>query len=202
MLATKFIFQTWFQKNGNSNNSLAKTIDLAFTDEGFSLFILYLFRCFDVLRRESKCQPVIVVDAPSCYSMWCRGINWTIGLEVQELIYRLRTFVEAFDDMGARLVFFVRGLTPQKKRKTWLRRRIGSIHNMHDVYDLLYANKMYEDIPESLDSIPPNMGNFVAFVLKHVLNCTVSITVFVWILTLLTTEKLLLMFTIIAKVSI
>lgn len=87
--------------------------------------------------------------------------------------------MEAFDEMGAQLVFFVAGLTPRKKRKTWLRRKISSIHKMHEVYDLLYAHKTYEDIPEPLDSIPPNMGNFVAFVLKHVLNCTVSITVFI-----------------------
>lgn len=110
--------------------------------------------------------------------MWCRGINWTVGLEVQELIYRLRSFVDTFDEMGAQLVFFVGGLTPPRKRKTWLRCRIRSIHKMLDVCDILYSNKTYEDIPESLDSIPPNMENFVAFVLKHVLNCMVSITVF------------------------
>lgn len=115
-----------------------------------------------------------MVDAPSCYSLWCQGLDWTIGLQVQEIIARLRSFVAAFNNMGADLVFFVGGLTPLKKRPTWLRRRIEGMNQMMAVYDLLYADQTYENIPKELNSIPPNMGNFVAFVLKHVLDCKVS----------------------------
>lgn len=117
-----------------------------------------------------------MVDSPSCFSMWYRGLDWTIGLEVQELIDRLRSFVEGFNEMGADLVFFVGGLTPFKKRKSWLIRRIKSLNQMMNVHDMLYAGKTFEEIAVklNLNSIPPNMGNFVAFVLKHVLDCTVS----------------------------
>lgn len=130
-----------------------------------------------LLSLKTGERPVIVVDAPSCYSLWCEGIDWTIGLEAQELIGRLQSFVNTFNYMGADLVFFVGGLTPLKKRKTWLRRRIDGMQKMMDVHDLLYAGKTHADIPKNLNSIPPNMGNFITFVLKHVLGCTVS---FIW----------------------
>lgn len=80
--------------------------------------------------------------------------------------------------MDADLVFFVGGLTPLKKRKTWLKRRIDGMQKMMDVHDLLNAGQTYEDLPEKLNSIPPNVGNFVAFVLKYVLNCEVGISLF------------------------
>lgn len=139
----------------------------------FKTFLWHIF-LFNFSSRRSGCPPKIVVDAPSCFSMWCRGLDCVIGLQVQELIHRLRSFVEAFDEMGAELVFFVGGLTPFKKRKTWLNRRIKSMHLMMNAFDMLYAGRTSEEISKNNCSIPPNMSNFVSFVLKYVLNCRVS----------------------------
>lgn len=108
--------------------------------------------------------------------MWYEGLDWTIGIEVQQLIRRLRSFVKSFKDIGANLVFYFGGLTPEKKRNTWLRRRVANMHKMMTVFDMMYKGRSYQDIPEEWDYIPPNMANFVAYVLKHVLGCTVSCT--------------------------
>lgn len=123
-----------------------------------------------------------MVDAPSCYSLWCKNLDWTIGLQVGELIDRLRSFVEAFNDMGANLAFFIGGLTPLKKRHSWLGRRVESMNKMMAVCDKLNSGETFSDISRCTEykdkhvrqPIPPNMGNFVAFVLKFVLNCEVS----------------------------
>ncbi|KAK7605281.1 hypothetical protein V9T40_007139 [Parthenolecanium corni] len=119
----------------------------------------------------------IVVDAHSCFSLWYQYLDWTIGLEVQKLINNLRSFVASFENIDVDLVFFIGGLTPEKKRSTWLRRRRANMHKMMNVSGMLKSGRSYNTIPEEWDYIPPNMTNFVAFVLKHVLNCTVHFTV-------------------------
>lgn len=118
------------------------------------------------------------MDAHTCFSMLYEGLDWTIGIEVGQLIRRLRSFVNSFVNIGADLVFFFGGLTPEKKRKTWLRRRVANMHKMMNVFDMLYTGRSYQVIPEEWDYIPPNMANFVAYVLRHVLHCTVSISIF------------------------
>ena len=125
-------------------------------------------------RNATGKRAEIVVDALSCFSSWYGNLDWTIGIEVHEFLDRLRSFVEAFRNIDADLVFFVGGLTPEKKRKTWLHRRIRNMHKMMNVFDMLNTGRKFQDIPEEWDYIPPNMVNFVAFALKHVLYCKVS----------------------------
>lgn len=115
------------------------------------------------------------MDAHSCFSMWYENLDWTIGIEVQKLIERLQAFVTSFENIDADLVFFIGGLTTEKKRPAWLRRRVANMHKMMNVFDMLNAGRSYQDIPEEWDYIPPNMTNFVADVLRHVLDCTVSV---------------------------
>ena len=124
-------------------------------------------------RRNAK----IVADAQSCYGPWYKGLNWQVGIELQELIKRLRLFVNAFKELGIQLVFFYGGLTPEKKREAWIQRRRNNHNDIHILIDVLKhgGNDDNEDFLKMYDSIPPNMGLASSYILKYILNCQVSI---------------------------
>lgn len=130
---------------------------------------------YSFLREQTGRQPEIVVDGNVCYSMWTRGLDWTIGLEVKKLKMNLTRFVNAFRQLDAKLVFFFDGLTPRKKRGTWLERRRGSLRTMGHVYNGLRRGITFDNLPSY---IPPSMTNFVTFFLKYELDCKVSLVNF------------------------
>ncbi len=115
-----------------------------------------------------------MVDAQSCYNLWCRDLDWVVGFEIQEFIHRLRTFVDAFLKIGAKLVFFFGGLTPEKKREAWIKRRLRNVDDVLVAFDVLKTGGSVKDIPKHINSIPPNMGFTTSLILKYILNCEVS----------------------------
>ena len=121
----------------------------------------------------------IVVDAQSCYNLWYRNLDWLVGFEIQELVRRLRAFVEGFRKFGIRLIFFFGGLTPEKKRNTWIQRRRKNLEEMHIIFDILKGGS---DPPEHFYSIPPNMGITILCILKYILSCQVSHIIFQFVL--------------------
>ncbi|KAL6957866.1 hypothetical protein U1Q18_045915 [Sarracenia purpurea var. burkii] len=71
-------------------------------------------------KNETGKDAVIVIDAQSCYSLWCKGLDWVIGFEIQEFLHRLRSFVESFKKIGVKIVFFFGGLTVEKNERLGL----------------------------------------------------------------------------------
>lgn len=132
-------------------------------------FYVYFYR--NKTGKDAK----IVVDAQSCYSLWYRDINWLVGFEIQEFIYRLQTFTESFKKLGVELIFFFGGLTPEKKRNSWIERRRRNLDDTHLVLDILKEGR---NLPPQLHSIPPNMGITASYILKHVLEYEVRTTSF------------------------
>lgn len=130
-------------------------------------------------RRRTGNRAEIVVDAHTCLSMWYDGLNWSIGMEAQQLIERLRSFVARFENIDADLVFFIRGLM-EKRRRTWLGRTAEEFRKKKRIFEMLNGGRSFGDITNNSYSkenyIPPNMTIFVAYVLKHVLNCKVCVT--------------------------
>lgn len=98
-----------------------------------------------------------------------------IGFEIQEFLYRLRMFVQAFKNIGVKIVFFFGGLTVPKKRATWIARRMKNLRDVFAVFDFLDKGNLSKHIPERYSSLPPTMGLFTSLLLKYVLNCEVRI---------------------------
>lgn len=119
----------------------------------------------------------IVIDAQSCYNLWYEGIDWVVGFEVQEFIHRLRSFVEAFQTIGAKLVFFFGGLTPEKKRAVWIQRKRNNLNDIYAAFDFITKGNSYKQLPKYINSIPPNMGITTSLILKYILKCEVYLTV-------------------------
>lgn len=114
------------------------------------------------------------MDAQSCYSPICKGLDWTLGFEMQEFLARLRAFVEAFKKIGVKLVFFFGGPTVEKKRDAWIERRLRNVRDVLAVFDFLGKGNITKNIPDKLASLPPTMGLMMSFLLKHMLDCEVS----------------------------
>ncbi|XP_065221635.1 uncharacterized protein LOC135846461 [Planococcus citri] len=130
-------------------------------------------------KNETGKDAIIVVDTATFYWPWFKGIDWLIGYEIQEYLHRLRTFVEWFQKIGVKLVFFVDGVTIEKKRQTWLSRKIRNLENILELCDVLDLEKglRTRDIPEEYVSLPPAMDVITLMLLKHVLNCEVYVTI-------------------------
>lgn len=140
----------------------------------FSDTLLYETWAFSRRSKTGKTAE-IVIDAQSCYNSWCTGIDWVVGFEVQEFIYRLQSFVEALKKTGAKLIFFFGGLTPEKKREVWIQRRRKNLNDIHAVFDFLASGRAFKELPNYINSIPPNMGVTASCILKYILGCEVSL---------------------------
>ncbi|XP_065224509.1 constitutive coactivator of peroxisome proliferator-activated receptor gamma-like [Planococcus citri] len=128
-------------------------------------------------KEETGKEPVIAVDAQSCYGLWCKGLDWVIGFEIQEFLHRLRMFVESFTKVGVKIVFFFGGLTVEKKRASWIGRRRRNLRDIYDVVGILEKGTLTKDLPERYASLPPTMGIFTSMFLKYILGCEVYMTI-------------------------
>lgn len=125
-------------------------------------------------RSKIGREPEIVVDGHACMRKWYDGLDWTIGLEIQEFIEKLRNFVELFKNIGVELTFFFDGVHADHKYEVWRSRQRERIDKTLRAFDFFYQGGEFSCLPEELQSFPPNVGLISAFILKHVLKCTVS----------------------------
>lgn len=134
---------------------------------------LYLLK-FVSCRTGRKAE--IVIDAQSCYNLWCNPIDIMFGFGFQEFVHNLKCFVDSFQKIGAKLVFFLGGLTPEKKRKTWVNRRIKNMEDILSVFDSSARTNLSPDISKHFNYIPtmPHVGFVVSFILKYILKCEVN----------------------------
>ena len=130
-------------------------------------------------RCRTNKDATILVDAQSCYFSWYDGLNWCVGIELQELENRLREFVDAFKKVGVELIFFYGGLSPEKKRRVWIVRRRRALAEMHTCIDIIKECGIEGGEGVVENGIPPNMGLISSFILKYRLNCKVSSSYFV-----------------------
>lgn len=119
-------------------------------------------------------MPEIVVDGHSCMRKWYEGLDWTIGLEVQELIEKMRNYVESLMNIGVKLTFYFGGVNVDHRYDVWRRRQKERIDRTQRVFDFLRGGEKSSHLPEELQSMPVSMGVITSFILKHVLKCTVS----------------------------
>ncbi|XP_065221591.1 constitutive coactivator of peroxisome proliferator-activated receptor gamma-like [Planococcus citri] len=128
-------------------------------------------------KNETGKDAVIVLDTQTFYWPWCKNLDWVIGYEIQEYLHRLRTFIDSFQKIGVKLVFFIGGVTVEKKRNRWLSRKTKNLKNTLELCDLLKKGSRTKYIPDEYESLPPSMGVITSMLLKHVLNCEVYMTI-------------------------
>lgn len=136
---------------------------------------LNLIDCIGLSHRsKTGREPEIVVDGHAMMRKWYEGLDWTIGLEIQELIERMRTFVESLTNIGVKLTFYFGGIHVDRQYDVWRHRQKERIDKTLRVFDFFRNGGKFSYLPEELQSFPANMGIITSLILKYVLNCTVS----------------------------
>lgn len=132
----------------------------------------FLFSRFSNTRDD---EPVIVVDGSSCIRFLYGNLEWVGGGQLKQYGDKATEFVNAFKNLGVRLVFFFDGPTEQRKRNTWVRRRMESMKKSHKVQDFISRGNSATAIHRDDFLLPPGMGQLVRVVFQIICKCEVSI---------------------------
>ncbi len=95
----------------------------------------------------------IVVDGYS----WCfnylkiSAMDSIIGMDIQELFYKIKKFVQKFGELDVKLVFFFDGYVDDKKRETYLRRRKDNLSVVLSVFQEIEGGKSFAYINENYE---------------------------------------------------
>ncbi|XP_046669806.1 constitutive coactivator of peroxisome proliferator-activated receptor gamma-like [Homalodisca vitripennis] len=127
--------------------------------------------------RESSYSPdqelIIVVDGSSCIRHLYGNLEWIGGAQLKQYGEKAQHFVQAFANLGIRLVFFFDGPTAEKKRKTWVERRMSKLGSMYIVLDAISNGTPTHVIPKKHFHLPPGMGQLSRVIFKTVCHCEV-----------------------------
>ena len=117
---------------------------------------------------------MIVVDGSSCLNYLYQGVSdWVLGGQLKEYAEVLKKFVNAFQSIGAKLVFFFDGSTVERKRQVWIKRRLNHLQDIYKIFDCLNKWKRISYIDQSLLQLPCGLSS--RFYFKEVLGCEVRI---------------------------
>ncbi|XP_045150432.1 constitutive coactivator of peroxisome proliferator-activated receptor gamma isoform X1 [Echinops telfairi] len=115
-------------------------------------------------KQHSSSPPTIVVDAMCCLRYWYTPESWVCGGQWREYMGALRTFVQAFEEAGIRLVFFFDGMVERDKRGEWVKRRHK---NSRDVARIFHHLKSHGEQPgRHMFFIPTGLAVFTRLALK------------------------------------
>lgn len=167
---------SWNFKSGNEWNCPGQDVFPSKVCLHVVLHVRINERFYTGFSRRSKTgrDPEIVVDGHACMRKWYDGLDWTIGLEMQELIQRMRQFVESLTEMGVKLTFYFGGVHADHKYDVWRNRQNERIEKNLRGFDFFSCGGKFSFMPEDLQSFPASMGVITSLILKYVLKCTVS----------------------------
>ncbi|CAH0388496.1 unnamed protein product [Bemisia tabaci] len=124
-------------------------------------------------RQTGGKEPVIVVDGSSCLGHIYKGLDWVSGGQYKEYIEKLGKFVQAFKQIGVKLVFYFGGGTVNPKRKEWIKRCFERLERVYQMFDQLSDGLRTTDLHQSLFSLPPGVGTLSQHYLEHIFGCEV-----------------------------
>lgn len=88
---------------------------------------------------------------------------------------KARRFVEAFRQIGVRLVFFFDGPTVNEKRTTWVQRRLSKVTSVYSVLDDISRGNPSTSIShEKHFMLPPGLGQLSRIIFQTMCGCEVS----------------------------
>lgn len=117
-----------------------------------------------------------MVDGSSCIRHLYGSLDWILGGQLKEFTVKLVKFVEAFESLGAKLVFFFDGATVERKRPVWIKRRLNNLRDVYKVFDCLNKWRMLTYVDQSLFQLPAGLGT--RFLVKEVCNCEVTVVLY------------------------
>ncbi|XP_023584190.1 constitutive coactivator of peroxisome proliferator-activated receptor gamma isoform X1 [Trichechus manatus latirostris] len=118
-------------------------------------------------RHRSKhpgCSPTVVVDAMCCIRYWYTPESWVCGGQWREYFSALRNFVNAFAEVGIKLVFVFDGIVEQDKRDEWVKRRRKNSREISRIFQ--YIKSHGEQPGRHMFFIPPGLAVFTQLALK------------------------------------
>ncbi|GLG99189.1 Uncharacterized protein GBIM_05708 [Gryllus bimaculatus] len=124
-------------------------------------------------RRETGREVVIVVDGSSCLRPLYGRLDWICGGQVREYVEVFQNFIQAFQDIGVKLVFFFDGPTQARKRKVWVERRLKSLMDVYRVFDLIGRGKHPSQLGGDTILLPPATSYLAAHAIKTSEGCEV-----------------------------
>uniref|UniRef100_A0A1B6M3J8 Constitutive coactivator of peroxisome proliferator-activated receptor gamma n=1 Tax=Graphocephala atropunctata TaxID=36148 RepID=A0A1B6M3J8_9HEMI len=151
--------QTYLEKHCPSASPTVNISDLASRRRGRS-------------RRPNQ-ELIIVVDGSSCIRHLYGDLEWIGGAQLKQFGEKAQHFVQAFAELDIRLVFFFDGPTVQKKRTTWVQRRMDRLKSIYQVLDALSRNAPTHAIAKNLFHLPPGMGQLSRVIFQILCDCEV-----------------------------
>ncbi|XP_046669805.1 constitutive coactivator of peroxisome proliferator-activated receptor gamma-like [Homalodisca vitripennis] len=128
------------------------------------------------LRRTSlkpDQELIIVVDGSCCLRILYGDLEWVGGAQLQQYKEKAKHFVQAFKDLNMRLVFFFDGPILERKRKTWVKKRLSKLKPMYQVLDAINKNKPTHNIPKHCFELPPGVAQLARVTFKIDCGCQV-----------------------------
>ncbi|XP_034730200.1 constitutive coactivator of peroxisome proliferator-activated receptor gamma isoform X2 [Etheostoma cragini] len=113
---------------------------------------------------KNQQDPTLVVDGMACLRHWYSCKDWVCGGQWREYMDVLKSWVEAFNSAGIRLVFFFDGVVEEQKRQEWVKRR----HRVNgEVSKMFHYLKAHGEQPgKELFCLPSGLASFTPFALR------------------------------------
>lgn len=109
-------------------------------------------------------NPTLVVDGMACLRHWYSCKDWVCGGQWKEYFDILKSWVEAFNSTGIRLVFFFDGVVEEQKRQEWVKRRRRVKVEISKIFCHI---KEHGDQPgRELFCLPSGLATFTPFALR------------------------------------
>lgn len=106
----------------------------------------------------------LAVDGMACLRHWYSCKDWVCGGQWREYVNILKSWVEAFNSAGIRLVFFFDGVVEEQKREEWVKRRRRVSGQVAKIFRHV---KAHGDQPgRDLFCLPAGLATFTPFVLR------------------------------------
>lgn len=119
-------------------------------------------------------EPIIVVDGSSCIRILYKNLEWIGGGQLKQFGDEAQHFVNAFREIGVKLVFFFDGPTEGRKRRTWIQRRLQRLKSVEHVLDAISRGKQANQINRHQHFLlPPGMGQICRVIFEIVCKCEV-----------------------------
>ncbi|CAJ1048878.1 constitutive coactivator of peroxisome proliferator-activated receptor gamma [Xyrichtys novacula] len=113
---------------------------------------------------DSTSSATLVVDGMACLRHWYLCKDWVCGGQWREYMDGLKSWVEAFNSAGIRLVFFFDGVVEEQKRKEWVKRRLRVNREISKVFSHLKSHG--EQPGRELFCLPSGLASFTRFALR------------------------------------
>ncbi|RXG58961.1 Constitutive coactivator of peroxisome proliferator-activated receptor gamma [Armadillidium vulgare] len=122
-------------------------------------------------QRKTGRVPLVVIDGMSCLRKLYGKLIWICGGQWLGYIEHMDNFVKKMRANNINMVFFFDGNTPERKRETWVHRRLENLKDVATYFTMIKNNKELEHGKHFF--LPTGLAAFTPLILKDLLDCEV-----------------------------